>query len=295
MHDDRRCFQGDRCPLREPVRAGDQTATGEWQAPLLSHPDEVLCPACRARLHEALTRLPSLMPLSVGRHVTFEIRYKELSVTIPRSPFRPVPIDLELDALLRLVEHETTSWAEMLSDSRDTPTAAADSPASMTLHDRVAGACQTLDLGVDAWLTMTPQVYRARSLGIQRGLGHAGEHLTYDGRDLWTERDGATAALVIMGLHERACQQLAGGPLREREKEPCWVRECRMRTVFRVHEENRVVCETCNATRSDDSWDEYRDEYADQCNNAFLAAAYAHRRQAAVIPIAPAVPAASAA
>jgi hypothetical protein len=161
-----------------------------------------LCELCTGDVVDALIRLPldvAELSQEIGRSLGGAEREPVAHVKPGSSP----PIQLELEALRALIVHETTSWA--VAVARD----AREDLNTIKLHHARIGyqvkvACVLLRAHLPRFLALGPTEYRARSLGIRRAEGHPDDVATRYGDDYWTTRDGATAAVLLVQLHQRA-------------------------------------------------------------------------------------------
>lgn len=213
-----------------------------------------LCPSCSGRLGLALDELPRLVAeLSLASIPTMEVQYRTVDITSSAPLYPPIPIDEQADALIRLIDHEVTTWAELVADAAGLAWSSADAAASRWGH-RIQASCQLLGYRRDQWLALPAHEYRARSLTVNPWSTAGEDDVTRYGDDYWCSRDGVDAAVLVLDLHHRA-SRFTGGGAADHIPIPCGY--CNNRTLRRDHESGVVRCRTCGDTKTDDGYDTF--------------------------------------
>lgn len=261
--DDRRCRRGEHCALRTLTRDPDGEATG-WEAVLLADPTRIWCDPCRGRLFRALHTIPGLTT-DICADLTVETRISaryDTASTPGQLDHSPVPLNLTADALLRLLDHELTTWADEVAARAGlvatgewaTTRVAPGTPDPTTVALlRVRQGCQLLAFRLGEWITAPALTYQARSLTADPRTGHTAP--TASGGDWWCTRTGEDGALTVLDLFrtiERVDAARPRDPNRpERVREAC--PHCHTRRVYRHHNLAVYWCHACSKQWHEDT------------------------------------------
>lgn len=254
---DRCCRRDQRCAFRTVLLDEDGERAG-WQPALLDDPADALCRGDVARLTAALGELPELVARLHALHLpSLAVKYRDMDISGGGELHPPIPLDVHADALIRLIDHEVSFWANVvavrvgLTATGDWNT---DLAGALPQGQRIQEGAQLLAFRVDTWLREGPREYEARSLGARRWDGHDEDTTTRRGAEVWCQRDGATAAVHLLDLHAKA-QRATAGDASDWLPTPCG--HCGARTVFRRHLLGHVRCRSCGDTKSDKGYDEF--------------------------------------
>jgi hypothetical protein len=253
-----RCRRSEWCSTREAIH---DPVTGdflEYQGAPLDSADG-LCEICESKVLDALIHLPgdiTELTQLIGKPLSGELH----EFTSGRKPGPSVPIQVHLEALRSLIDHETTSWAKS--------TAEADGVAwnSLKMHRsraeyRVKAACCLLRTHMPVFLGLGKVEHRARSLGIRRGDGHDPEVATRYNDDIWIHRDGLEGAILLLDLHQKAWRIGQHHQTPETIFDPC--RRCQNYNVLqRWPGEGLAKCSYCHHEVSLDHIDAIRSALA---------------------------------
>jgi hypothetical protein len=282
--EDRRCRRGERCVRRDrhttttcgcrchlggafptcdqPTGCGDtHTEASEtviYVGALLEEPAAGFCGGCVPKLELALSELPKLyVQLTLLHLPSMTVVYRLDDITGGEATGPPIPLNEYIEALTSKIEHEASTWAEVVADTAGVAWDSQVAGASRPGH-RMQRACQLLGYRIAEWLRAGTHEYPARSVTADPLHGHDEDTTTRYGRDWWCHRDGPAAALDVLSLHAQAIRATGGAPA-DREPVPC--RYCGERELRREHEACVVVCRSCGDRQSDDAYDEVRDQF----------------------------------
>lgn len=261
--DERRCRRGEHCALRALTRDHNGEATG-WEATLLADPARVWCDPCRGRLFRALRTIPALtrdLCATLAVEARLSAQY-DTSSTPGQLDHSPVPLNLTADAILRLLDHELTTWADEVAAlaglvaagewATSRPNPGDPDPTGVALL-RVEQGCQLLAFRLGEWITAPPLEYPARSLTTDPTRGHP--ETVRAGGDWWCTRTGEQAALTVLDLFrtlERVDAARPRDPNRpERVREAC--PHCQARRVYRHHNLAVYWCHGCSKQWHEDT------------------------------------------
>lgn len=222
--DEHRCYRGSRCVDAERT---ENTRRGRLIVAAAG-----LCPSCERVTETAIRELPADY---VQLHRMIGKVKRVGSDLVSGSRELPVPLALDVEALLAEIVHESTCWAESVSE--------------------VIGA------DVD---TQSLRGYRDAVL-VQFAAEHLADHLTVflalrdvvhlgwaDGQRTTTERHGHEGAIALLALHHRVRSYTGQTRLTHRLPAPC--PRCERLTLQRHDGDDLVECATC-AHRM--TWDTY--------------------------------------
>lgn len=257
------CVRG---PLAcEDRRTHVDEATGEkWQTGAPT--DDPFCEVCLRHLRYTLGLLPGdVAELTTLLVPSMQVSYRDPDMPAPTRSKKhpPLPLDGNAEALRALIDHEITTWAELVAAEAGVPW---DSELARRQRQgrRVQDGCQLLVYRLPWLLGMPEQEYEARSTGEHPTDGHDPDEVTVFGRHYYLRRDGVSAALLILDLH-RQVERFTGRAPSDRLPVPCPA--CSRQALHRVHkravvaggvrlgEASTVVCRCCWREMSDDDYD----------------------------------------
>jgi hypothetical protein len=244
---DRRCRRGERCTHRDRIDTGTDNDEPQFEGALLEDPRDGFCPACTTKLELALTELPRLfVAVHLLHNPSLAVKYRTDDIVAGTDPASPVLVNDFADALTRLLDHELSTWAEVVADIADVPWDSQLAAASRSGH-RLQQACDLLQYRVVQWLRAGEHEYPARSLTEDPTAGHDPDTTTRYGRDWWCHRDGPAAAILVLRLHHQALRVTGGAPS-DWVPTPCGY--CHQRKLYREHHTLDVVCRACGDRKS---------------------------------------------
>lgn len=246
-----RCRRSGWCARREAVH---DPVSGDFLeyvgCPIES--SDGLCTICESKVLDALIHLPGdveELTQLIGKPLSGGVQ----EYISGQKPGPSIPVQVHLEALRALIDHETMSWAKS--------TAEADGFAkwsSLQMHQsrpafRVKAACCLLRQHLPVFLSLGPVEHRARSLGVRRGDGHDEEVMTVYGDDYWVTRDGLEGAILLLDLHSKAWKIAQRHQTPTTESIPC--RSCGWMTLRRFPGDSRVKCSYCGHEIGEDDLD----------------------------------------
>jgi hypothetical protein len=255
--DEARCVRGQDCEEAALVEDPDQPGE-RYRVGALVH-DGPLCPTCLRHIGYALGSIPwDVAELTTLLVPSMEVRYRDPDM--PTGPggkkHPPLELNVHAEALRALIDHEVTTWAEFVAEEAGVPWDSSTA-AAQRLGRRVQDGCQLLAHRLPWLLGIPEREYEARSTGEHPTDGHDPDQITYDGSRYWLRRDGVTAALLLLRLHEQV-QRFTGRAPADRLPVPCPA--CLLRGLHREHPRGagrpgRVVCRACWREMTDDAYE----------------------------------------
>lgn len=220
------CRRSEHCATSVRVddqhRVGGPTVRSDW-----------LCDPCERHAHNAVTHLPedyARLSLLIGKSHSAGGQ----NVTATRE--LPVPIRLDVEALMARMVDEVTAWAEPVAERLrvqwDTQTIKASRPGHALQR-----AANLLTGAFPVFLNLTDHTIPTWVDGHRTMDGWTDPHWSHD------DLDGITGAIRLIELHRRAQRTLGVSRLIVHMPDPC--HECQALALIMTSGSERVDCTAC--------------------------------------------------
>lgn len=263
------CVRGTAC--EDPIAAVDPDTGEKCTTGAHTRNQAPFCDTCLRFIRYTLGYLPGdvaeLTTLLVPSMQVVAYRDPDMPTQPRTKKHPPLPLDGNAEALRALIDHEITTWAELVAAETGVAWDSHEA-AHQRLGMRVQRGCQLLAHRLEWLLGIPAQEYECRSTGEHPTDGHDLDQVTYDGRRYWLRRDGIDAALLFLDLH-RQVERFTGRAPSDRCPVPC--PHCRRQALHRVHARTvvagglrhgtagQVVCRSCWREMSDDDYERLSD------------------------------------